>query len=176
MRPKKKFRIILEHLRITARGLQLKPYRGSMLTTNPPDTTGRAEVFLEYESLLSVDDGRAYRARACGGEACDGTNNWHGWIEFLQLGEGSLVRTARETTQPDRTCTVYWSTGLTQVYLEGALERALSRVRIRSGDRRQGGRHHFGRPTPPTPPTPPVREAPRIRPARCGVDVTGGGS
>src|SRR2546425_4109185 len=42
------------------------------------------------------------------------------------------VRTAPETTQPNRTCTVYWSTGLTPVYLEGALERALSRVGVRS--------------------------------------------
>ena len=105
-----------------------------MLRTNAPHTPGYAEVFLEYDALLSVDDRRAYRARACGGEARDGTNRWHGWIEFWPQGEGSRVRTARETTQPDRACTVYWSTGLTQVYLEGALGRALSLslVRIRS--------------------------------------------
>ena len=96
-----------------------------MLRTNAPHTPGYAEVFLEYDALLSVDDRRAYRARACGGEARDGTNRWQGWIEFLPQGEGSPVRTARETTQPDRTCTVYWSMGLTHVYLEGALERAL---------------------------------------------------
>ena len=119
---------------------------------NPFETSGQAEVFLEYDALLSVDDGRAYRARVCGGEARDGTHRWHGWIEFLQQGQGSLVRTAPETTQPDRTCTVYWSTGLTQVYLEGALERALSLVRMRSSDGPQEGRHHSGRP--PTPPTP----------------------
>jgi hypothetical protein len=108
-----------------------------MLRTKARDTSGQAEVFLEYHALLSVDDGPVYRARACGGEARDGTNRWHGWIEFLPQGvpqgEGSLVlHTARETTQPDRTCTVYWSTGLTQVYLEGALERARGLVRIRS--------------------------------------------
>jgi hypothetical protein len=84
-----------------------------------------AEVLLEYDRLLFGDDGRTYRARAWGGEAHDGTHRWHGWIEFLPLEGGSPVRTARETTQPDRTCTVYWSTGLTRVYLEGALERAL---------------------------------------------------
>jgi hypothetical protein len=95
-----------------------------MLRTNAPRTPVLAEVFLEYHALISMDDGRAYRARACGGEARDGTNRWQGWIEFWPQ-EGSPVRTARETIQPDRRCTVYWSTGLTQVYLEGALERAL---------------------------------------------------
>src|SRR6267142_4762708 len=110
-----------------------------MLRTNAPNTPGCAEVFLEYDALLSVDAGRAYRARVCGGEARDGTNRWHGWIEFWPQGEGSPVRTARETTQPDRTCTVYWSTGLTQVYLEGALGRALRLVRMRSSDGPEDG-------------------------------------
>ena len=100
-----------------------------MLRMNVPPTPAYAEVFLEYDALLSVNDGRAYRARSCGGEAHDGTNRWHGWIEFWPQGEGLPVCTARETTQPDRTCTVYWSTGLTHVYLEGALKRALSLVR-----------------------------------------------
>jgi hypothetical protein len=120
-----------------------------MSRTKARDTSRHAEVFLEYHALLSVDDGPAYRARACGGEARDGTNRWHGWIEFLPQGKGSLVlHTARETTQPDRTCTVYWSTGLTQVYLEGALERALGLVRIRSATDA-----HVSRPAPADLPT-----------------------
>lgn len=90
------------------------------------------EVFFEYETPLFVANGWVYRARACGGTADDGTDRWHGWIEFLPIQDGLPVRTARETTQPNRTCTVYWSTGLTPVYLEGALERALSRVGVRS--------------------------------------------
>ena len=32
----------------------------------------------------------------------------------------------RETTQPNRTDAEYWATGLTRVYLEGALDRALN--------------------------------------------------
>ena len=35
------------------------------------------------------------------------------------------MRSSRETTQPNRQDTLYWATGLTTVYLEGALERAL---------------------------------------------------
>lgn len=84
-----------------------------------------AEVFLEYRTLLFTDDGQAYSARACGGESGDGTNRWLGWIEFLPLEGGPAIRTARETTQPNRTCLLYWSTGLTPVYLDGALTRAL---------------------------------------------------
>lgn len=90
-----------------------------------------AEVFLQYQTPLFGHNGRTYRARACGGKACDRTDRWHGWIEFWPLLEdGSPIRTARETTQPDRTCTVYWSTGLTPVYLQGALERALRLVGV----------------------------------------------
>ena len=51
---------------------------------------------------------------------------WQGWIEFLPLGEGEPVRSSRETTQPNRRDTEYWASGLTYVYLEGALHRALS--------------------------------------------------
>jgi hypothetical protein len=51
---------------------------------------------------------------------------WQGWIEFVPIGDGGdPVRSARETTQPNRQDTVYWATGLTPVYLQGALRRAL---------------------------------------------------
>jgi len=52
---------------------------------------------------------------------------WQGWLEFIPLGDGEPVRSSRETTQPNRTDTEYWATGLTYVYLEGALRRALHR-------------------------------------------------
>src|SRR6266566_5970410 len=48
-----------------------------------------------------------------------------GWIEFIPIGRWTPVRTPRETTQPNRRNAVYWATGLTPVYLEGALDRAL---------------------------------------------------
>lgn len=91
-----------------------------------------AEVFVEYRTRIVTDDGRAYLPRACGAAAPDGTGRWHGWIEFLPVDGGPPVRTARETTQPNRAATEYWSTGLTQVYLSGALRRALNPLRIPS--------------------------------------------
>jgi hypothetical protein len=50
---------------------------------------------------------------------------WQGWIEFTPLGGGAPMRSGRETTQPNRADLVYWATGLSPVYLEGALRRAV---------------------------------------------------
>jgi hypothetical protein len=84
-----------------------------------------AEVLLDYPDAVTSEDGKSYTARVCGAEARGGT--WQGWIEFVPVtdADGEPVRSARETTQPNRQDTVYWATGLTPVYLEGALRRAL---------------------------------------------------
>jgi hypothetical protein len=82
-----------------------------------------AEVLLEFSDVVTSSDGKSYTARACGSEMPDG--GWQGWLEFLPTDEGEPLRSGRETTQPNRTDTVYWATGLTPVYLEGALRRAL---------------------------------------------------
>jgi hypothetical protein len=82
-----------------------------------------AEVLVQFSDPVRASDGRAYVARACGSEMPDGL--WHGWIEFEPMPGGVVLRTRRETTQPEREDAVYWATGLTPVYLEGALERAL---------------------------------------------------
>lgn len=82
-----------------------------------------AEVLVEYTDVVISAEGHRYRARACGAETDHGT--WHGWVEFVEEAGGGILRTGRETTQPNRADTVYWATGLTPVYLEGALGRAL---------------------------------------------------
>lgn len=87
-----------------------------------------AEVLLEYEAAIRDGNGREYVARACGRECNDG--HWEGWLEFVPLDGGIVARTARETTQPNRTDTAYWATGLTVVYLQGALRRALTPVQV----------------------------------------------
>jgi hypothetical protein len=87
-----------------------------------------AELLLEYTEPVAGPDGTLYAARACGCEA--GSNLWQGWIEFLPIGGGEPVRSSRETTQPNRMDTIYWATGLTPVYLEGALRRALSHTAV----------------------------------------------
>jgi hypothetical protein len=83
-----------------------------------------AEIFATFSAHIASSDGVFYTARACGGEATDGL--WHGWVEFMPVDGGAPIRSPRETTQPNRVDTEYWATGLTPVYLQGALQRALS--------------------------------------------------
>jgi hypothetical protein len=86
-----------------------------------------AEVLVQFQEPLSVSGGTFYTARVCGRAASDG--GWEGWIEFVP-GDGSpVLRSQRETRQPDRDALLYWATGLTQVYLEGSLARTLEPVR-----------------------------------------------
>jgi hypothetical protein len=82
-----------------------------------------AEVLVQFTEPVIAEDETVYMARACGSEMPDGL--WQGWIEFLPIGEGEPIRSGRETTQPNRGDLYYWATGLTAVYLEGALVRAL---------------------------------------------------
>lgn len=86
-----------------------------------------AEVLVEFDAAFPGPDGAAYAPRACAREAEDG--RWEGWIEFRDLESGVVIRSGRETTQPTRDGVMYWATGLTRVYLEGALGRAMSAAR-----------------------------------------------
>jgi hypothetical protein len=83
-----------------------------------------AEVFVEFEAPVTAETGKTYMARACGDAMDEG--GWQGWVEFLPVGGGEPVRSGRETTQPNRTDAVYWATGLTPVFLQGSLRRALN--------------------------------------------------
>src|SRR5262245_38633169 len=87
------------------------------------------EVLVNFDELVAAHENAAYRARACGGKAGDGTRRWHGWLEFLPVNGGPMIRTPRETTQRNREDTAMWATKLSHVYLDGALQRALVRSR-----------------------------------------------
>lgn len=101
-----------------------------------------AEVLVEFAETVSIEAGKNYIARACGAEMTDSI--WQGWIEFVPLADGEPIRSARETTQPNRQDTEYWATGLTAVYLEGALRRALKPIRTAAPD---VVAPHFNRPS-----------------------------
>jgi hypothetical protein len=83
-----------------------------------------AEVLVEYAEPVMSKDGRAFVAKAYG--AAMDNSRWQGWIEFAPVDGGPIVKSRRETTQPNRTDTEYWATGLTPVYLEGSLARSLT--------------------------------------------------
>jgi hypothetical protein len=80
-----------------------------------------AQTLVQFETPVARTDGALYQARACGHERADGL--WEGWIEFTSAATGEVVPTVRETTQPNLTDLTYWATGLSTVYLEGALAR-----------------------------------------------------
>ena len=81
-----------------------------------------AEVLTSFSTPVR-DAGGVYYARAVGRHGDD--HMWEGWIEFIPAdGGGDVLVSAVESTQPEREHLVYWATGLTPVYLEGALRRA----------------------------------------------------
>ena len=95
------------------------------------------EVLVYFDEPIDAPDGLRYAARACAREMEDG--RWCGWLEFSYQGD-DWRSTDIETVQPNRRDVTYWVTGLTHVYLQGALVRALDdslaarRARERSRD------------------------------------------
>jgi len=81
-------------------------------------------VSIYQRSPLLLPEGLVYIAQACGRERDDGM--WEGWLEFVPHDGSEVLRSQRETTQPNLTDLEYWATGLTPVYLQGALERTLT--------------------------------------------------
>jgi hypothetical protein len=113
-----------------------------------------AEVFVEFSEPVVTKDGRLFLARACGSEL--DRHLWQGWVEFVPADGGPAIRSGRETTQPNRRHTEYWATGLTPVYLEGALERALNPLRSPDAS---GPEPIFGGPAPEPETPPPAHES-----------------
>lgn len=89
-----------------------------------------AEVLVSFETPISDEFG-VFQARAIGRLANDGM--WEGWLEFVPAdGVGDVLVSSVESRQPEREHLVYWATGLTPVYLEGALHRARNPLTIRA--------------------------------------------
>src|SRR5687767_5535947 len=82
------------------------------------------EVLLEYEEPVRSPQGARYRVRACGREMDRG--RWEGWFEFHPIDGGDPVRSPRETVQPKFSDLQYWATGISTIYLEGAIHRCLN--------------------------------------------------
>ena len=88
-----------------------------------------AEVLVAYNDYIEDPQGR-YRARAVGRHAADGM--WEGWLEFVPFDSATDVLVSGvESRQPERVHLVYWATGLSPVYLEGALHRARNPPTVR---------------------------------------------
>ena len=83
-----------------------------------------AQVVAVFSPPLTLTNGRIYTAQACGRQRDDG--RWEGWLEFVPDDTSIVLRTQRETTQRNLADLEYWASGLTPVYLQGALERTLT--------------------------------------------------
>jgi hypothetical protein len=87
-------------------------------------TPREAKVFQRIRQYLLVHyGGQTYRPRVYGDSQPDGS--WGGWIVFFPLDGSPAVATDRETTQSTFESLGVWAAGLTPMYLEGALGRAL---------------------------------------------------
>jgi hypothetical protein len=89
-----------------------------------------AQTLIRFDTLVVDRDGGQYKAQACGRERKNG--QWEAWLEFENVETGEVLRTQRETTQPNKTDAAYWATGLSPVYLEGALDRILNPPKLRN--------------------------------------------
>jgi hypothetical protein len=84
-----------------------------------------AKILVKFDEPIAARSGKTYFAQAVG-QPIDG-RLWEGWLEFLGVEDAlDSFATDRETTQPNRKDTEYWAQGLTRVYLEGALDRAIA--------------------------------------------------
>ena len=89
-----------------------------------------ADVLTSYGVPVTDGQGRSFHARAVGRLADD--RMWEGWFEFMPLsGDGAVVIGPVETRQPERHDLDYWATGITPIYLEGALDRAQRPLTVR---------------------------------------------
>ena len=82
------------------------------------------ETVANFDTPVQDRFGERYAAKACGKVRADGL--WEGWIEFENLAGTEVLRTQRETTQSQLDDLRYWASGLTPIYLEGALDRIVT--------------------------------------------------
>lgn len=89
-----------------------------------------AFVLRVFDEPIVHSSGR-YQARVVGRLAEDGM--WEGWFELERLdAPGTAVVSPVESRQPALEHLEYWAQGLTVVYAEGALDRALHPITVRA--------------------------------------------
>ena len=90
-----------------------------------------AELLRSFDEPITHSEGVFY-ARVAGRYAEDGM--WEGWLEFVPASPGhpEAVVSPVESRQPALEHLRYWAEGLTVVYAEGALDRALNPIVVRS--------------------------------------------
>ena len=78
----------------------------------------------EFEQPVRDTGGILYRVYLYGRSRPADT--WQGWLVFERTTDGQRFATDIETTQPNAEAVLYWATGLTDAYFDGALVRAMN--------------------------------------------------
>jgi len=84
------------------------------------------QLLQEFETPVVDTAGTIYRVFLYGRSRPADT--WQGWLVFERVSDGRRFSTDVETTQPDAQAVLYWASGLTDAYFDGALVRALQPV------------------------------------------------
>ena len=79
------------------------------------------ELILAYEERVRAADNRSYAVEAHGERQ---GHVWQGWLELMPADGSEVLRSARETTRPNREALSYRASGLGPIYLEGASHQA----------------------------------------------------
>jgi len=83
------------------------------------------ELVHQYATTLRTASGEIYLARVYADQP---SGLWEAWFAFFPVHGDRTLATDRESTQSKREDVVYWATGITPAYLEGALTRALQQL------------------------------------------------
>jgi hypothetical protein len=80
------------------------------------------QLLQEFEQPVRDRSGERYKVLLYGRSRPGDT--WQGWLVFERLGDGERFATGVETTQSDAGGILYWASGLTDAYFDGAFARA----------------------------------------------------
>ncbi len=89
-----------------------------------------AEVLRSFDEPIRHSTGGVFYPRVVGRYAPD--KMWEGWLEFVPADGGEVIVSAVESRQPERNHLEYWAQGLSPVYAEGSLDRALRPITVRT--------------------------------------------
>jgi hypothetical protein len=76
-------------------------------------------------TVIEAATGDEYFVNVAGEQLANGT--WEGWLEFVPLTDALPIVTGAETQQHRRSDLEWWADRLSDVYLQGAFDRALGR-------------------------------------------------
>jgi hypothetical protein len=83
-----------------------------------------SELIAHLPFRVMDSQGREFYVSVVGAPRPDG--EWEAWLEYVPLDDTDVLVTPIETTQPNRATLERWADALTEIYVEGALSRAVA--------------------------------------------------